>query len=195
MCFPQLLPILANPATAAAIATTALVIQGVSAVSQAAAAVDVAEKKNQAYYDNTVSAKDAYFLKTKQSNLRLMQEQSRTIDQQMDADLKARKAQATALAAAAGSGVQGTNVDQLINDFERSEGIYNSRVDERLEQIAAQTEMNQLGYQSEAITRINSRQPVTFAETLFAIADPLADFGLNYLDTTARYASLDTDLS
>ena len=192
MCVPALAA-LATPATAAAISTAALVIQGVSAVAQASAAVDVAEKKNQAYIDNTRSAKDAYFLKTKQSNLRIQQEQARTLNQKMDADIKATRAQATALAAAAGAGVQGANVGQLINDFERSEGIYNDRVDERMDQIAQQTEMNQLGYQTEAINRINSQQPVTFAETLFAVADPLANFSLNYLDTTARYAALDSD--
>ena len=193
MCTPAIAAIAASPVTATALATTALVIQGVSAVAQASAAVDVAEKKNQAYIDNTRSAKDAYFLKTRQSNLRLRQEQSRTLNQKMDADIKLKKAQATALAAAAGSGVQGQNIADLLNDFEASEGMYNSRVDERLEQIAQQTEMNQLGYQTEAINRINSQQPVGYAETLFAIAEPFADFSLNYLDTTARYAALDSD--
>ena len=188
MCVPAL----AALATPTAIATTALVIQGVSAVAQASAAVDVANKNNQAYIDNTRSAKDAYFLKTKQSNLRLRQEQSRTLNQKMDADIKLKKAQATALAAA-GSGVQGQNIADLLNDFEASEGMYNDRVDERLEQIAQQTEMNQLGYQTEAINRINSKQPVGFAETLFAVAEPFADFGLSYFDTTARYAALDLD--
>jgi hypothetical protein len=192
MCVPALAA-LATPAAAATIATAALVIQGVSAVGQAAAAVDVAKKQNQAVVENTRSAKDAYFLKTVQSNLRLRQEQSQALNQQMDADIKMQKAQATALAAASGAGVQGVNVDQLINDFERSEGIYNSRVDERLEQIAAQTEMTNLGYQSEAISRINSQQPVSYAETLFGVAAPLADFGLSYFDTTARYAALDFD--
>jgi len=192
MCVPALAA-LATPATAAAIGTAALVIQGVSAVGQAAAAVDVANKQNQAYVDNTRSAKDAYFLKTKQSNLRLRQERTQALNQQMDADIKAQKASATALAAAAGSGVQGANISQLMADFERSEGMYNDRVDQRMENVAQQIEMNQLGYRSEAIDRINSRQPVSFAETMFKVAEPLADFGLSYYDTTARYAALDID--
>ena len=144
MCVPALAA-LATPATAAAISTAALVIQGVSAVGQAAAAVDVAEKKNDAYVANVQSAKDAYFIKTKQSNLRLRQERAQALNQQMDADLKAQKASATALVAAAGSGVQGANVGQLIADFERSEGMYNDRIDERIEQFEQQTEMQQLG--------------------------------------------------
>ena len=192
MCVPALAA-LATPATAAAIGTAALVIQGVSAVAQASAAVDVANKQNQAYVDNTRSAKDAYFLKTKQSNLRLRQERTQALNQQMDADIKAQKASATALAAAAGSGVQGANISQLMADFERSEGMYNDRVDQRMENVAQQIEMNQLGYRSEAIDRINSRQPVSFAETMFKVAEPLADFGLSYYDTTARYAALDID--
>ena len=189
MCHPAF----AALATPTAIATTALVIQGVSAVAQASAAVDVANKQNQAYVDNTRSAKDAYFLKTKQSNLRLRQERTQALNQQMDADIKAQKASATALAAAAGSGVQGANISQLMADFERSEGMYNDRVDQRMENVAQQIEMNQLGYRSEAIDRINSRQPVSFAETMFKVAEPLADFGLSYYDTTARYAALDID--
>ena len=102
MCVPALAAL-----SATQLATASLVIQGVSALGQAAAASDVANKKNQAYIENTRSAKDAYFLKTKQSNLRVQQEQQRTTQQQMDADLKARKASATAIAAAAGAGVQG----------------------------------------------------------------------------------------
>ena len=173
------------------LAVASLTIQGVTAVAGASAAADVAAKKNQAYIENTRSAKDAYFLKTKQSNLRVQQEQRRTTQQQMDADLKSRKASATAIAAAAGAGVQGANVQQLVNDFERSEGLYNDRTDQRLEDIQQQTAMNQLGYQSETISRINSMQPVGFSETLFAVAEPLADFGVSYFDTKARYASLE----
>lgn len=189
MCDPVTLA--AIGASSTQLATASLVIQGVTAVAQASAAADVANKKNQAYVENTRSAKDAYFIKTKQSNLRIQQEQERSSQQKLDADLKARKASATALAAAAGSGVQGANVDQLINDFYRSEGIYNDRVDQRMEDISQQTAMNQLGYQSEAISRINSMQPVGFAETLFAVAEPLADFGVSYFDTKARYANLE----
>lgn len=191
MCVPAVAALAASPAAATALATTALVIQGVSAVAQASAAVDVAEKKNDAYVANVQSAKDAYFLKTKTSNLRLRQERAQANNQKMDADLKAQKASATALVAAAGSGVQGANVGQLIADFERSEGLYNDRIDERIEQFEQQTELQQLGYQSEAISRINSQQPVGYAEMMFGVLEPIADFGLSYYDTTARYAALD----
>ena len=75
MCLPQL------AMTATQIATASLAIQGVTAVAQAAAAADIANKKNQAYIENVRSAKDAYFLKTKQSNLRLRQEQEQALNQ------------------------------------------------------------------------------------------------------------------
>lgn len=189
MCIPAIPAIAAM--TAPQLATAALVIGGVSAIAQANAAVETASNKNKQYYANVQSAKDAYFLKTKQSNLRIQQEQARTVQQKMDADLKARKASATALAAAAGAGVQGANVSQLIADFERSEGMYNDRVDQRMEDIAQQTAMNQLGYQSEAISRVNSMQPVSYAEALFNVAEPLADFGIDYFSTKARYANVE----
>ena len=45
-----------------------------------------------------------------------------SITTKTDADLKALKAQGTA-SAAAGAGVQGVDVDRLMDDFERSEGV------------------------------------------------------------------------
>ena len=109
----------------------------------------------------------------------------------MDADIKLKKAQATALAAAAGSGVQGQNIADLLNDFEASEGMYNGRVDERLERYP--TNRNEpIRYQTEAINRINSQQPVGCKR--HCLCRTIADFSLDYLDTTARYAALDSDL-
>ena len=85
MCIPAIPAIAAM--TAPQLATAALVIGGVSAIAQANAAVETASNKNKQYYANVQSAKDAYFLKTKQSNLRIQQEQARTVQQKMDADL------------------------------------------------------------------------------------------------------------
>ena len=104
---------------------------------------------------------------------------------------KALKSQGTAAAAAAGAGVQGVDVDRLLNDFERSEGVLADRIEQRLEGMQQQAEMNKLGFQSEAQNRINSMQPIGFAETLFNVVEPIAGFAVNYADTTARYADLE----
>lgn len=124
-------------------------------------------------------SKDAYFMKSKQSNLRTLQEQNKASEAKQDADLKAMKSQGTALAVAGGSGVQGNNVSQLINDFERSEGVLTARIERQLEGIQQQNEMDKLAFQSEAQSRINANPPPSFAESLFKVA---AVAGGGYLD-------------
>ena len=189
MCVPLLAGALG--ASAAAASTAALTIQGISAAASAVGAIASAKKQNDAVAANARSAKDAYFLKTKQANLRIRQEQEQATMQKQDADLRAMKAQSSASAAAAGAGVQGADVDRLINDFERSEGVLSSRIDQRLDGMQAQNEMDKLAFQSEAQNRINSMQPVGFAETLFKVVEPIAGFGIDYADTKARWADLE----
>ena len=199
MCEPTLLATLgssllgggAAAGTAAAATTSALTIQGVTAAAKGVGALAGAAAQNKAAAQNAQSAKDAYFLKTKQANLSIMQEQTQASQQKRDGDLKALRAQGTAIAAAGGSGVQGVNIDQLLNDFERSEGVLTDRISQRLESMKNQNEMQKLAFQSEAQNRINSMQPQGFAETLFNVAEPLAGFGIDYYDTQARLADLE----
>jgi hypothetical protein len=180
-------------ATTAAASSTfqmaSLAISGAQAVAGAAANQDKANKHNAAVAQNNQSALDAYYLKSKQTNLREQQQLREASMQKQDADLKATKAQSTALVAAAGAGVKGSNVAQLIEDFERSEGILASRVDQKLEDTLKQNEMNKLGFQSEANNRINSMQPIGMSEQIFGIVEPLAGFGLDYFDSKSRLAA------
>lgn len=182
-------------ATAAATSSTfqmaSLAISGAKAVAGAAASQDQANKHNAAVAQNNQSALDAYYLKSKQTNLREQQQLREASMQKQDADLKATKAQATALVAAAGAGVKGSNVAQLIEDFERSEGILTSRIDQKLEDTLQQNEMNKLGFQSEANNRINSMQPIGMSEQIFGIIEPLAGFGLDYFDSKSRLADVE----
>jgi hypothetical protein len=175
--------------TAAAASSSALAIQGLTAGAKTIGALAGVANQNKAAAQNAQSAKDAYFLKSKQSNLRILQEQTQASMQKQDADLKALKSQGTAMAAAGGAGVQGANVDQLINDFERSDGVMADRISQKLEAMQAQNEVNKLGYQTEAQNRINSMQPVGFAETLFRVVEPIAGFGLDYYNSKSRLAA------
>lgn len=177
--------------TASAVSSSILTIKGLTAAASAGSALAGAAAQNKAAKQNAQSAKDAYFLKTKQANLNIMQEQMQAAQQKRNANLKAMKAQGTAIAAAGGSGVQGVNIDQLLNDFERSEGLLTDRINQRLEGMQSQNEMQKLAFQSEAQNRINSMQPQGFAETLFNVAEPLAGFGIDYYDTQARLADLE----
>ena len=200
MCEPVTMAAIGSSVSGAAAAATAvttsstfqmasLAISGAQAVAGAAANQDKANKHNAAVAQNNQSALDAYYLKSKQTNLREQQQMREASMQKQDADLKATKAQATALAAAAGAGVQGSNVAQLIEDFERSEGILASRIDQKLEDTLQQNEMNKLGFQSEANNRINSMQPIGMSEQIFGIVEPLAGFGLDYFNSKSRLAA------
>ena len=156
-----------------------------------AASNERAGNQNAAVAQNNQSALDAYYVKTKQMNLRGLQQRGEASMQKQDADLKALKAQGTAIAAAAGAGVQGRNVDELVNDFERSEGVLASRIDQKLEDNIAQSEMTKLAFQSEANSRIRSMQPVGMAEQMFGLIEPIAGFGLDYMDSKSRLASVE----
>ena len=191
MCEPMTMAAVAGGGgTAAAASSASMAIKGISTIAQVAGTIDAANKKNEAVHANANAAKDAYFLKSKQANLRIVQEQIQASQQKMDADLKAMRSQGTAIAAAAGAGVQGANVEQLVNDFERSEGVLTDRISQRLDGMKAQNEMDKLAFQSEAQSRINSMQPESFTETLFKVAEPIAGFGIDYYDSQARLAAV-----
>ena len=172
-------------------ATAALIITGISSVAQMGAAVEKTNAKNQQVVDNTVASKDAYFLKTKQANLRIIQEQTQASQKKQDADLKSMRSQGTAMAAAGGAGVQGANIDQMLNDFEKSEGFFTDRIDQKLRDVKTQNEYNKLGYQSEAINRINSVQPVGHMEAMMGVVEPMANFGLSYADYASERAAVE----
>jgi len=199
MCEPTTLLAIGNAVAGSSVAAggamaASTMATGMTALSAGASSVSAlagAAAQNKAANQNAQSAKDAYFLKTKQANLNIMQEQTQASQQKRDGDLKAMKAQGTAMAAAGGSGVQGVNIGQLLNDFERSEGVLTDRISQRLEGMQSQNEMQKLAFQSEAQNRINSMQPQGFAETLFNVAEPLAGFGIDYYDTQARLADLE----
>ena len=199
MCEPTTLLAIGNAVAGSSVAAgsamaASTMVTGVSALSAGASGVSAlagAAAQNKAANQNAQSAKDAYFLKTRQANLNIMQEQTQASQQKRDADLKAMKAQGTAIASAGGSGVQGVNVNQLLNDFERSEGVLTDRINQRLEGMQSQNEMQKLAFQSEAQNRINSMQPQGFAETLFNVVEPIAGFGIDYYDTKARLADLE----
>ena len=77
-----------------------------------------------------------------------------------------------------------------MKDFERSEGLLANRIDQKLNNMADQAAVENLAFQSEAQNRINSQQPIGFAESIFKIADPLMGFGIDYYESKARMSDL-----
>jgi hypothetical protein len=172
------------------IALASLAISGVSAVAQSAAAVQTAKAKNTQAVKNAELANDSYLLKMRQENQRVYETDVQANQKKEAADRKTEKAKARAIAIASGAGVQGKNVGELTADFERAEAIYDDRLSAQVEGRRRQSELNKLGFQSEALGRINQVQPVGFAETLFAASEPLASFGLEYADYKSRLDSI-----
>jgi len=190
MCEPVSLAAITGMSASAA-STTALAIQGVTAVAGIGNAIQGAKNQNAAAQANAQSAQDAYLLKSKQSALRLRQEQVQASQARQDADLKTLKAQGSAMASAGGAGVQGINVDQLLKDFEASEGLMSSRIEQRLGGLQQQAQIDALGFQSEAQSRINSMQPQSLTETLFNVLTPIAGFGVEMADYQGKKAALE----
>lgn len=111
MCEPVTLAAVTGMSAQAA-ATTALAIQGVTAVAGVGSAIQSAKNQNAAAQANAQSAQDAYLLKSRQTALRLRQEQIQASQAKQDADMKTLRAQGSVTASAGGAGVQGINVDR-----------------------------------------------------------------------------------
>jgi len=190
MCEPVSLAAVTGMSAQAA-ATTALAIQGATAVVGVGSAMQSAKNQNAAAQANAQSALDAYYLKSTQNSLRLRQEQIQASQAKQDADMKTLRAQGSVTASAGGAGVQGINVDQLLKDFEASEGLMASRIDQRVEGLQQQAAMDQLGFQTEAQRRINQMQPQGMTETLFNVLTPIAGFGVDFADHKGKMAALE----
>lgn len=192
MCEPVSLAAVTGMSAQAA-ATTALAIQGVTAVAGVGSAMQSAKNQNAAAQANAQSALDAYYLKSTQNSLRLRQEQIQASQAKQDADMKTLRAQGSVTASAGGAGVQGINVDQLLKDFEASEGLMTSRIDQRVEGLQQQAAMDQLGFQTEAQRRINQMQPQGMTETLFNVLTPIAGFGVDFAEHKGKMAALEPE--
>ena len=190
MCEPVTIAAVTGMSASAAQAT-ALGIQGATALAGIGSSVSAAKNQNAAAQANAQSALDAYYLKSTQNSLRLRQEQIQASQAKQDADMKTLRAQGSVVASAGGAGVQGINVDQLLKDFEASEGLMTSRIDQRVEGLQQQAAMDQLGFQTEAQRRINQMQPQGMTETLFNVLTPITDFGVNLGDYQGKRAALE----
>lgn len=174
------------------IAMASLAISGATAAAQSAAAIQTAKARNAAAVKNKEIATDAYLLKMRQENQRMYELSIQKNQKLDDAGRKTQKAKSKALAVAASAGVQGKNIQDLLNDFERSEGIYTTRLDQQIEGQTRQSQLNKLAYQSEALGRINNVQPVSALATFANAVEPLASFGLEYAGYQDRLANIDS---
>ena len=155
--------------TAGTLATMQLVVAATSAAAGVASAVMATNAQNKRSADNARSAKEAYILKTAAQNQRIRQEGIAAAQKKEDASLKSARSKATATAAAADGGVQGGSVQLLLQDYDRSEGVFRDRVAEQLDATTDAIRFDQLGFQAEADQRIASVPPAGM-ENVFGAA-------------------------
>lgn len=133
-----------------------LAIAAASTVATVATAVNAQKAGNERYEQNAQAANDAYILETHLKNKQLQEQGKAVAQRKEDNSIKRLKATGTALASAAAGGVEGASVDQVLQDFRRSEGVIEDRLDQSLEAQESQAAYELLGSQAKAQSRINS---------------------------------------
>ena len=118
---------------------------------------------------NDKSAHEAYILETHLINRRLLEEGEAVAQKKGDNSIKRMQASASSLAYAAAGGVEGVSVDQVLQDFKRSEGIVADRLDRNLEARQNQAVFDMMGSQARSQNRINA-VPVPTLDNLYATA-------------------------
>lgn len=133
-----------------------LAIGVASTAASIGSAINANKRQTELHEQNKQAAHDAYVLETHLKNKQL-QEQGKAVSQRkQDNAIKRMKATGTALTAAAAGGVEGMAVDQVLQDFKRSEGIVEDRLDQSLEARQSQAVYDMIGSQAKTQSRVNS---------------------------------------
>lgn len=141
---------------ALALGASQLAISAASAVAGVAGAVGEYREGARRHEENAQSARDAYILETHLTNKRLLQERQASSQKKADNSIKRMQAEATGLVAAASGGVQGRSVEQVLDDFRRSEGVVSDRIDQSQEAREDQAVFDMQGSAAKARSRVNS---------------------------------------
>jgi len=142
MCEPTVMAVLA-------------VAQGVSEYQQGVAQA----QSDQARFDaNRLAANDARDLKIQSLNQRAIQENEAAAEEKMRLGIQALEGEGAALVAAGESGVSGSSVDLLLQDYtaQKLRGI--TTINRNLENVEKQIELEKRGASAEALNRTNSLQ-------------------------------------
>lgn len=131
------------------------VAQGVSEYQQGVAQA----QSDQARFDaNRLAANDARDLKIQSLNQRAIQEGEAAAEEKMRLGIQALEGEGAALVAAGESGVSGSSVDLLLQDYtaQKLRGI--TTINRNLENVEKQIELEKRGASAEALNRTNSLQ-------------------------------------
>jgi len=173
---------------ALAIAGAELAIGVASGVATAAASVSSYKQGIKRYEDNVQASRDAFVLETHLINKRLSEEKKATSQKKSDNTIKRMQAGASGLAMAAAGGVQGASVEQILDDFRRSEGVVGDRLDQSMAARSEQAHYDMMGSAAKAQRRINSVPIPSQAEAYAGVARGVSTAVSSYSDFNDLYA-------
>lgn len=187
----------AAPAAAAGAATTALSASTMLSVAgtavgfigqqQQARAQDAMNRQRQEL--GTQRALENYKLQTTQAYRRLSQEREAAANEISQVARQSRRAQAVGVVSAGEAGVQGKSVEAMLDDFERQELFYQTKVRRELEfkeaNIADQLEAIRIGTQGriENLQFMPAQRP-SFLGAALRIGETIADYYADIPDVT-----------
>ena len=164
------------------IAALPMIISGVSAVASIGLAVESHKTQTEQALQTQQAAADAYILETHQATKRITEENKAASQKKSDNSLKAQRATASAVTAAAAGGASGVSVSSVLGDYRRSEGIVNDRIDENAEAVGDQMSMEMLGLQAKAQNRINQSAPPGMGDVYGVALRGVGSFANSYQD-------------
>lgn len=131
----------------------------VGQVAQFQAQSEAAAEQTQRYEQNKINALDAAAHEQKMFNMRAMQEQDKTSEENRQGAIQAQEVASAQQASAAQSNVTGLSLDNLLADIYRKEGTNRMYRDANTRSTVAQLEEQKRGTNITAKGRINSMSP------------------------------------
>lgn len=138
--------------------------------------------QQQQFKANAANAEQSFRLQNSQTNLFIQQSEASDSLKAQQVQTDMLKAAATAKASANESGVSGTSVDALINDYHASEGRYVSALVQQSGWDRQQAAMQKQGQKAQAQRQINSVAKPDFIGAALRIGgDALSSYDRNFI--------------
>lgn len=176
MCEPTSSTMLATSIFMSALST------GATYISQKEAAEDQQDYQDKVREQNNEAAMDAYRFNTNQEQTRRIQEDTTAARETQKANLRVREEAGKAMASSSAAGL---SVEQIMGDFLRQEGNFNSSLQQQMDWKSQQSEAEMRGYGAQAKDRIASYNPPPVSQPSAAAA--LATFGTKAVGAYGKY--------
>jgi hypothetical protein len=165
---------------------SSLLIGGAGTIAQFGQQQQAAERQNQYYEANKLAANQALVNSYAGEQNQMIEERNASSQQAMQGTLAAAQGRATATTAAGAAGVGGASVDALIGDYFSRESMNKSAINQNYAMKSDAIQAQELGDQSQAISRINSVQKAVAPSFL----DAAIRLGGNAVSSAGTYYSM-----